>query len=70
MKSIFDYAVSVAIVFGLIAFLFYTFLASVAIPDVHVSYETGDCVKVLNYVEEDKYSCENMPSKYNHVWVK
>lgn len=43
---------------------------AVNMPDVYVSYSTGECVKVLNYVEEDQYSCENLPSKYNQVWVK
>lgn len=40
------------------------------IPDVMVSYSTGECVEVLNYKEDDKYSCIDMPSKYNHMWVK
>ena len=41
-----------------------------AIPDVLVSHSTGECVTVLNYTEEQPYSCENMPSKYNMIWVK
>lgn len=48
----------------------FAMLNSAAIPDVHVSYSTNECVKVLNYVEGDNYSCENMPSKFNHVWVQ
>jgi hypothetical protein len=43
---------------------------AIAIPDVHFSYSTDECIKVLNYDEDDKYSCENMPTKFNHVWVK
>jgi hypothetical protein len=39
-------------------------------PDVHISNSTGECVRVLNYVEGDSYSCDNLPSKYNKVWVK
>lgn len=39
-------------------------------PDVHISHSTGECVKVLNYAEDDTYTCENLPSKYNKVWVK
>ena len=38
-------------------------------PDVHYSNSTGECVKVLNYAEDDLYSCDNLPSKYNKVWV-
>lgn len=41
-----------------------------SIPDVHFSYSTDECVKVLNYAEGDNYSCENLPSKFNHVWVQ
>ena len=39
-------------------------------PDVHVSHSTGECVRVLNYVEDHKFTCEDLPSKYNNVWVK
>ena len=45
-------------------------LSSMAMPDVWFSYSTDECVKVVNYVEGDNYSCENMPSKFNHVWVE
>jgi hypothetical protein len=41
-----------------------------SIPDVHTSYSTNACVKVINYNETDSYSCEYLPAKYNHVWVK
>jgi len=41
-----------------------------AIPDVYVSHSTNECVTVINYTDEDTYSCENMPTKYNKVWVK
>lgn len=39
-----------------------------SIPDVHVSYSTGECVTVINYADTN-YSCENQPKKYNHIWV-
>lgn len=48
----------------------YLFINSMTLPDVWKSYSTGECVKVINYVDDDNYSCENMPSKFNHVWVK
>jgi len=38
-------------------------------PDVHFSNSTGECVKVLNYAEGDLYSCDDLPKRYNHVWV-
>lgn len=40
------------------------------LPDVYVSYSANECVSVSNYEEDDSYSCENLPSKYNHIWVK
>lgn len=40
------------------------------IPEVQMSHSTGECVKVINYKEKDNYTCENLPSRYNHVWVK
>ena len=50
--------------------LFYVFLTAMSLPDVWVSYSTNECVNVINYVEGQNYSCENMPTKFNHVWVK
>ena len=38
--------------------------------DVHFSYSTQECVKVVNYIEGHKYTCENLPSRYYHVWVQ
>ena len=38
-------------------------------PDVHFSYSTDSCVEVINYADTN-YSCENMPSKFHHVWVE
>lgn len=29
----------------------------------------GYAMGVINYTDEDTYSCENMPTKYNKVWV-
>jgi len=43
---------------------------AMSIPDVHFSYSTDACVQVLNYAEGDNYSCENLPTKFNHVWVQ
>jgi hypothetical protein len=40
-----------------------------ALPDVHFSYSTQDCVKVVNY-KDDNFSCEKLPGKYYHVWVE
>ena len=47
---------------------------AMSIPDVHVSYETRNCVQVQNYPSTlfgtTNYSCESMPTKFNHVWVQ
>lgn len=40
------------------------------LPQVQMSHSTGECVKVINYVESDKYTCDDLPKKYHHVWVK
>lgn len=66
-KTEFAHGFVVAICIGVIT---YVFLTAMALPDVWFSYSTDECVKVINYVEGDNYSCENMPSKFNHVWVQ
>jgi hypothetical protein len=69
-KSLIDFiiAVSVGAVIGIgIGAVVKTALDT---PDVWFSYSTDECVKVINYVEGENYSCENMPSKFNHVWVE
>jgi hypothetical protein len=40
-----------------------------AMPDVYVSYSTNECVKVVNYADT-KYACENLPKRFNHIWVQ
>jgi hypothetical protein len=56
--------------FAIVGALIHVAEFAVTLPDVHVSYSTDECVKVINYAEGDNYSCENMPSKFNHVWVQ
>lgn len=48
----------------------YAFNFALTLPDVKFSYSTNTCVEVINYTDADKYSCENLPTKFNHVWVK
>jgi hypothetical protein len=40
-----------------------------SIPEVQFSYSTGECVNVMNFVEP-YYSCDKLPEKFIHVWVK
>ncbi len=39
-------------------------------PDAYWANTTNECVGVVNYTKNDEFSCENLPSKYNKVWVK
>ena len=45
-----------------------------SIPDMHVSFETRQCVQVVNHPSalfgETNYSCEDRPEKFNHIWVQ
>ena len=67
LKSIFG---GVLISFGLFAFADY----ALSVPDVHVSYASNSCVEVVNYPSTffgtTTFNCENMPTKFNHIWVK
>lgn len=47
----------------------YAMTTALTIPDVHVSYDSRECVRVVNYTDE-QFSCENLPAKFNHVWVQ
>lgn len=40
------------------------------VPTVSTSYATGKCFKVINYDPDNSYSCNNLPKKYNHQYVK
>ena len=54
-----------------------TFLSmdyALSLPTVVESYDTQVCVEVQNYpgilFNQETYSCENMPSKFYHVWAE
>ena len=54
----------------LIAILGYQAMGTILdMPDVMVSNSSKECVEVINYGDTD-WSCDNLPSKYNHIWVK
>ena len=65
MKAIF----SITLAGTMLAGLAYGMNSALSAPDVHFSYETNECVTVVNYTDEI-FSCDNLPSKFNHVWVK
>jgi hypothetical protein len=60
---------TVALALPFVAGLAYAISTAAAMPDVHVSYATNECVRVVNYADTN-YTCENYPSKFNHVWVQ
>jgi hypothetical protein len=70
MKTLFGMAVIAF--FGSAMVLAMDYAAS--LPDVHISYATGNCVAVTTYqgvfFDSLGYNCENMPVKYNHVWAE
>jgi hypothetical protein len=70
LQAIKSLAIGGVIGAGLFAMVDYAF----SIPDVLVSYESNMCQQVQNYDSvlfgTTAYSCENMPTKFNHVWVK
>ena len=65
MKTLFTIAGAGVLVAGLA----YAMISAAAMPDVHFSYSTDECVKVVNYTDE-QFDCSNYPSKFNHVWVQ
>ena len=71
MAKVLGYISGILVVF-VVAFLMMDYAFS--IPNVLESYSTGECVEVENYpgivFNQEMYSCENMPSKFYHVYVK
>lgn len=65
MKTAFSATLAVAL---LVSGFAYALVTAARMPDVHVSYSTGECVRVINYADTN-YSCEDQPQKYNHIWV-
>ncbi len=68
-RKVVDYTISYLLVGGLFILLIYMMMFMTAIPDVHISHSTGECVKVINYAGSE-WTCDNLPSKYTHIWVQ
>ena len=68
MSKVFSVSLTVAMVIGLITGLLVAIDKAAALPDVHFSYSTNECVKVVNYDDDDNYSCENLAQEVLHVW--
>ena len=43
------------------------FIVYLELPTVAQSFSTGKCVRVYG---DGGFNCDNLPSKYIHVWVK
>ena len=46
-----------------------TFLDYLDLPEVHISYLTRECVRVVN-ADGSPGSCGALPDRYHHVWVE
>ena len=42
-------------------------IGCIMIPIVEVSHSTGNCVRVVS--NDASYSCDNLPTRYDTVWV-
>ena len=71
MKNIIKSLIFGAVV-GSLAFVCLDYAMS--IPTVKMSYSTDACVEVENYPSvlfgTSEFNCENLPEKFNHVWVQ
>lgn len=53
---------------------FFSILSYLDRPEVHISYETKECMEVVDKAAAEKgltseWSCTNLPPKYERVWV-
>jgi hypothetical protein len=70
MYNVFSYSVMGLMCAGVFGGLVMAINSSASLPDVHFSYSTDECVRVVNYREGHNYTCDNLPTKYYHVWEK
>ncbi len=40
---------------------------ALSLPVVEYSYSSGECVRVIG---PTLYTCDNLPRRYQHVWVR
>lgn len=59
---------SVSIIVGTVLVLFWLLLQNLSLPVVYKDAAYGKCVKVKS--EHHNYSCTNLPSKYETVYIK
>ena len=70
MYNVFSYSAIWLLCVGVFIGLLLVINSAAALPDVHFSYSTDECVEVVNYKEGHNYTCEDLPTKFYHVWVQ
>ena len=69
-----EYAAGTLATVVVVGGLFLSMDYALSLPTVVESYETNVCVEVQNFpgmlFNQETYSCENMPSKFYHVWAE
>ena len=69
MKHVTEVLLTLAVIATAVAAAIVIVMYMDSIPDVHFSNATGTCVKVVSF-DENEYTCDGLPEKYNTVWVK
>lgn len=67
LGRVFTRTLQVAAVVGLLALLGAAILDEMDRPQVHRRVGSLECVRVVNAAP--RFSCDNLPPKYDHVWV-
>ena len=69
-----EYAAGALATLIIVGGLFLSMDYALSLPTVVESYDERVCVEVQNYpgilFNQESYSCENMPSKFYHVWAE
>jgi hypothetical protein len=69
MSKVFSVCITITMLFIVFGGLVLAIGKAAALPDVHFSYSTQNCVKVVNYTD-DQFTCDNLPKRFYHVWVE
>lgn len=70
MSSTVGYTVTGFMIIAVFSGLALAIAHAVSLPDVHFSYSSQNCVKVVNYKPNDNYTCDDLPHRFYHVWEK
>lgn len=57
--------------FGIVILAAFVLLISdiCKMPDVYYSFKQNHCVRVVNFDPDNYYTCENLPTRYNLIYV-